>query len=751
MVSKKPVTPDVNVVPKQNSVKLPQYNYEEIAQDPYKHVITFIEKKIRNMDKRKGKLEGYKRIKQEGGTLDHDQEVAMKKYEEVAGGLDFAKELVKVFSMISAEVQKVNMQAEEQRLVLSSENDFKTSQFVTRALHMLQLISSIDGIRDEVVNGEDGMSEEDFDLLLTFYDEYLDVSFKAGDNALVTMDSVSEHLYLMKQESTNEIAGTTYAHLNKSFLHLCENQCFMNYPEFTTINHVEENKDGDETISSPANEDYQENVEDEIDEESVPPANDAGTEEIADDETEDLEDEDDDESAEIITTEFVASQEPRLHVEEIATTTNVLADAPEEPAIPVENKPAKKSIHEVLAEVQGKYSFLQDSMIDFEVSNVAATSLPAAGLPLSNQLASAPTNEINLNSTAPTQSYENAVVDSSASMTPNIHQTASHYAPLTSSDASIPIQQTPSDNLGMGQTTFGGNNSHNIYNSEAPSLAKPIPDNAFASNFHQNVHQPSASEEALALQMQMAAVGSTTASSSLPSIVVPDPPKSHIPLPNEEVSYKAYLPSEINHDSSANEASSMQYGMIGGGNSPQLVNSAEAVLPSTNTRISQNNGGYMENESRTEGLPANDGGDDTRTEPKLEPSVNDDMDHRMNGNNVRYQNTNGFVNKRQQYNNGGNGYYSRGGGYRQNNQRGYYDNNMSNHRNFSNSGNNYNQYNTHYNNRQENGAYGGNMRRNNNGNRGNRGNNSRGNNTRPGSSYNRSRTFRPQHQTEQGY
>merc|ERR1719370_817088 len=109
----------------------------------------------------------------------------------------------------------------------------------------------------------------------------------------------------MKQESTNEIAGTTYAHLNKSFLHLCENQCFMNYPEFTTINHVEENKDEDETISSPANEDYQENVEDEKDEESVPPANDVGTEEIVDDEPEDLEDDDDDESAEIITTEFV--------------------------------------------------------------------------------------------------------------------------------------------------------------------------------------------------------------------------------------------------------------------------------------------------------------------------------------------------------------------------------------------------------------------------------------------------------------
>lgn len=763
MVSKKSVTPDVTAAPKQNAVKLPQYNYEEIAQDPYKHVITFIEKKIRNMDKRKGKLEGYKRIKREGGSLDPDQEIAMKKYEEVAGSLDFAKELVKIFSVVSEEVTKVNLRVEEHRIISNDENDLKTSQFVTKALYIFQLISSDEGIRQELMKGEDGINEEDLNLLVNFYEEHLDVSFKAGDNAASLMDSVGEHLHLMKQNSSKEVIGTTYASLNNSYLEVCANECFTNYPDLDALNpaceEAEEIKDEDETISSPANEDYQNCVEDDKPEQDLD-TDDVQAEEVDDAAPEELEEEDDDEeSAEIITKEFVASQEPRALVEE-TPTPEPAADTPE-PALPVEeSKPVKKSIHEVLAEVQGKYSFLQDSMIDFEVGAPAATpsSLPTAGLSLQNHVAPVTANEIISSSNAPTQSFDNGTVEATftpAHLTSNSHQAPSMYAPLTSSDTSLSVQQAPSDNLGMGQTTFGGNNTHTLYNTEAISLAKSIPENVFASNYHQNLHQSqtqsfdTSTEEALSVQMQMAAVGVTATSSSLPSMTVPDPPKSHIPLPNEEVSYKAYLPTD-----SANDTSNMQYGMIGGADSPQLANPAESVLSSANARISPESGGYaMESAARSDGLPnpADEmmPSDDVRSEPvKLEPSA-DDIDHRMNGN--RYQNTNGFNNKRaQSYNNGGNGYYSRGGGYRQsNNQRGYYDNNMSNHRNFSNSGNNYNQYNTHYNNRQENGAYGGNMRRNNNGNRGNRGNNSRGNNTRPGS-YNRSRTFRPQHQTEQG-
>lgn len=62
-----------------------------------KQVLIVMDKKVRNLEKRKGKLDGYKEKKDSGTTLEKDQQLAIEKYGEVIQNLEFARELQKHF------------------------------------------------------------------------------------------------------------------------------------------------------------------------------------------------------------------------------------------------------------------------------------------------------------------------------------------------------------------------------------------------------------------------------------------------------------------------------------------------------------------------------------------------------------------------------------------------------------------------------------------------------------------------------
>lgn len=61
--------------------------------DPIRQAIIVIEHKIRNLEKRKGKLESYRDLQKNGRELNADQKTAVAKYDEVLQTLDITKEL----------------------------------------------------------------------------------------------------------------------------------------------------------------------------------------------------------------------------------------------------------------------------------------------------------------------------------------------------------------------------------------------------------------------------------------------------------------------------------------------------------------------------------------------------------------------------------------------------------------------------------------------------------------------------------
>ncbi|XP_076365933.1 caprin-1-like [Tachypleus tridentatus] len=76
------------------------------ASDPVKQIINILEKKIRKLVKKKGKLDVCKNELSEGKELNEDQLKAIGKYDQVVGVLEFSNDLLQVFSSIDRDVRR---------------------------------------------------------------------------------------------------------------------------------------------------------------------------------------------------------------------------------------------------------------------------------------------------------------------------------------------------------------------------------------------------------------------------------------------------------------------------------------------------------------------------------------------------------------------------------------------------------------------------------------------------------------------
>jgi hypothetical protein len=92
--------------------------------DPITQSILLLEKKQRNLGKRKEKLESYQEEAKKGKELNKDQKDALAKYSDVLGQIECLKELNEQFKKIQAESSKnqkrlLKQAAEEKRLLVS--------------------------------------------------------------------------------------------------------------------------------------------------------------------------------------------------------------------------------------------------------------------------------------------------------------------------------------------------------------------------------------------------------------------------------------------------------------------------------------------------------------------------------------------------------------------------------------------------------------------------------------------------------
>ncbi|KAI5101446.1 GPI-anchored membrane protein 1 isoform X1 [Silurus meridionalis] len=178
-----------------------------------KQVLNIIEKKVRNMEKRKSKLEDYKTRKSKGERLNQDQLDALSKAQEVAHNLDFARELLKSFSTLNIEIQKAVKKTARREQLKREEAEQRRLKAVLEVQYVLDQLGE-ESVRQElrqVERGNDGplLTEAELTGLDDFYKL---VGPERDPNIRLTdqFEEASVHLWELMEGRDKAVAGTTY-------------------------------------------------------------------------------------------------------------------------------------------------------------------------------------------------------------------------------------------------------------------------------------------------------------------------------------------------------------------------------------------------------------------------------------------------------------------------------------------------------------------------------------------------------------
>lgn len=116
-------------------------DFDILLNEPFKYIEEYIKKKVRNLEKRKGKLDGYNAKLKKGEALTKDQQEAVDKFGEVTGMILFANELVSHMSSVDNSSKKERKKRARKD---QAKADSDKIELVTRALEMFTLMHLAD-------------------------------------------------------------------------------------------------------------------------------------------------------------------------------------------------------------------------------------------------------------------------------------------------------------------------------------------------------------------------------------------------------------------------------------------------------------------------------------------------------------------------------------------------------------------------------------------------------------------------------
>ncbi|XP_039189168.1 caprin-2 isoform X1 [Crotalus tigris] len=188
--------------------------------------------KIRNIEKKKFKLEDYRDRLKRGEVLNQDQLEAVEKYEEVIHNLEFAKELQKTFSGLSQELLKAQRKAQRRETLMKLEAEKKKLRTILQVQYVLQNFTQEHVQKDfrSGLNGAIYLPSKELDYLIKF--AKLTCS---GRNETVSIEDQMEQSSLcfwdLLEGSEKVIVGTTYKHLKDLLSKLIDSGYFENIPD----------------------------------------------------------------------------------------------------------------------------------------------------------------------------------------------------------------------------------------------------------------------------------------------------------------------------------------------------------------------------------------------------------------------------------------------------------------------------------------------------------------------------------------
>ncbi|XP_036312583.1 caprin-2 isoform X7 [Pipistrellus kuhlii] len=187
--------------------------------------------KIRNIEKKKLKLEDYKDRLKNGEQLNPDQLEAVEKYEEVLHNLEFAKELQKTFSGLSQDLLKAQKKAQRREHMLKLEAEKKKLCTVLQVQYVLQNLTQEHVQKDlkEGLNGAVYLPLKELDYLIKFSKltcPERNESLSVEDQ----MEKSSLYFWDLLEGSEKAVVGTTYKHVKDLLSKLLNSGYFESIP-----------------------------------------------------------------------------------------------------------------------------------------------------------------------------------------------------------------------------------------------------------------------------------------------------------------------------------------------------------------------------------------------------------------------------------------------------------------------------------------------------------------------------------------
>jgi len=211
-------------MPSSTSVKVEAKPPAELP-DLAKQCLNCLEKKVRNLEKRKSRIEINKDKASKGTKLEKEAEISLEQYAQVSHDLEFARELHKQFLSIHQEHEKmVKKQAKREKVERQAAEIKKMGEI----LHLQSTLDLLGGpdVREDFKSGKHGavvLTEDNLDQLDALYQAISPSREEGSGDYAQQLTTAAEHLVNTLDGKDRQVLGTTYKEL-KELLNLI-NDC----------------------------------------------------------------------------------------------------------------------------------------------------------------------------------------------------------------------------------------------------------------------------------------------------------------------------------------------------------------------------------------------------------------------------------------------------------------------------------------------------------------------------------------------
>ncbi|XP_070708438.1 caprin-1a isoform X3 [Pempheris klunzingeri] len=335
-----------------------------------KQVLGVIDKKVRNMEKKKSKLDDYEEKKNKGERLNQDQLDALMKYQEIINNLEFARDLQKSFLALGQEVQKAVKKSARREQLQREEMEQRRLKTVLELQFLLDQLGE-DSVRQDLKRPNATGSPLLTDADLTSLDEFYKLMGPDRNYDVRLTDQYEEaslHLWELLEGRDKAVAGTTYKSLKDTLDKVLLSGYFDRVQTHQNGTCAGEEEREEQTVAAEFNavnqtsepegtatEKFTEPIKVEttefVNRQFIPETTYSGTDK---DQLEEW-------TVEAQMVNSLQHQAPVQLATEAAVTVNHASPTPvSDPVV------RKQAVQDLMAQMQGTYNFMQDSVLEFD-------------------------------------------------------------------------------------------------------------------------------------------------------------------------------------------------------------------------------------------------------------------------------------------------------------------------------------------------------------------------------------------------